>query len=85
MKILKYGNLTLKVDLDPRGEEIFIQELNDLVRASQSDFRWRKENADYLKALKENTTRDKIIPTEKKDALKSIVIKSENKNRKVKR
>ena len=84
MKILRYGNLTLKIDLDQRGEEIFTEELKDLVRASQSDYRWRYNNSEYLDSLKESKSKGKTTQEKSEDALKSIVIKSGNKNRKVK-
>ena len=84
MKILRYGNLTLKIDLDKRGEEIFIEELKDLVRASQSDYRWRFRNSEYLDSLKESKSTGRTTQEKPEGALKSIVIKPMNKNRKVK-
>ena len=84
MKILRYGNLTLKIDLDQRGEEIFIEELHDLIRVSQSDYRWRYNNSEYLDSLKESKSKGKTTQEKSEDALKSIVIKPMNKNRKVK-
>ena len=84
MNILRYGNLTLKIDLDQRGEEIFTEELKDLVRASQSDYRWRFRNGEYLDSLRESKSKGKTTQEKSEDDLKSIVIKSGNKNRKMK-
>lgn len=84
MKILKYGPLRVEVNLDPPGEEIFMDQLKEIIKTAESDYRWRQQNAGgaYSQITKEEKG---IIPKGHSNTpLKSIVKKSGNKNKKVK-
>lgn len=84
MKILKYGPLTLTVDLDSPGEEIFMDQLQEIIRRGEADFKWRQQNHEALQSLNETHRKGKIIQEPPVKSKKQIVKKSVNKNRKVK-
>ena len=83
-KILKYGNLTLNIDLDSPGEEIFLENLKDMIRMAESDTKWRQLNNVKVPGLQEAKTKG-IITRETRKNKPEINSKSAiNKNKKVK-
>ena len=47
MKILRYGNLTMEIDLDQKGEQYLIDAIRQDLRFIENDYRWRMENNTY--------------------------------------
>ena len=82
MKTLRYGPLTVQVDLDPSGEEIFMDQLREIIRIGEADYRWRQKNESHPSPQNE----EKIRGVEHQEATRKQPQKTSkqgmNKNRK---
>lgn len=83
-KILKYGNLTLNIDLDPQGEVIFLENLKDVIRMAESDTAWRKLNNIKVTGLQEAKSKGTITRETGKNKPEINSKPGIDKNRKVK-
>lgn len=60
LPFVAFKSYTRKLDLDPIGEEIFLEALDELVSECRADYKWRIRNAEYLSNLHQNQD-DKVI------------------------
>ena len=44
MKTLTYGSLKIDIDLDGKGDEIFMESLEELITEMRKDFKWRRQH-----------------------------------------
>ena len=83
-KILKYGHLTLNIDLDPQGEEIFLENLKDVIRMAESDTKWRQLNNVKVQGIQEAKSKGTITRETRKNKPEINSKPGIDKNRKVK-
>lgn len=66
MKTLTYGSLKIDIELDAKGEDIFIESLRELITEMRKDFKWRSEHPQTPSNLIETPKEGVIHPKEKK-------------------
>lgn len=67
MKTLTYGSLKIDIDLDEKGDEIFIESLDELITEMRKDFKWRSQHAQNPSNLIDSAPKGINTPEGKKN------------------
>lgn len=67
MKTLTYGSLKIRIDLDKKGEEILVEQIQESITMALKDYRWRSRHPQNPSNLIESGSKGIILQKGKKN------------------